>query len=122
MLKKLGVISVDAGCVWIGDPCYIFHNKENPKDVGKSWDEFCGILDDKGFGVEGAAQFNFDGKKEFPGLGVVTETAWGDGTYPVYGKFVNDRLMNVIIYLDGSCDEDNPDEPTGFEEKDEDEF
>lgn len=104
---KAGVIGVDAGICWIGDPCYILalprtreksqfedlnKPKELPKDLGGSWHGFCDKVDER---MEGSiypnkrtqykpyAQFNYDAGH--PGLGVVTRTN-GDGTYPVYIK------------------------------------
>lgn len=40
--KHVGHVSVDAGCVWIGDPCYILkdRNEDRPTDLGKDWSDF----------------------------------------------------------------------------------
>lgn len=39
--ERVGTIGVDAGLCWIGDPCYVLHADEPPKDIGKNWHEFC---------------------------------------------------------------------------------
>ncbi len=72
---QVGVVGVDAGMVWVGDPCYIlalphstpqpneeildrFQNlyepKELPESLGKSWNEFCSKLsEDRYIGLDG---------------------------------------------------------------------
>src|SRR3990167_7752029 len=92
--KIIGQIGIDAGLVWIGDPCYILHEKL-PSTVGKSWGEFCDIL-----GSDFTKSFNFDRGHE--GLGVCTSTKHGDGSYPVIGFFEKDseRPSAVIIDFD----------------------
>ena len=39
--EQVGVIGVDAGICWIGDPCYVFHHDPPPEELGKTWHEFC---------------------------------------------------------------------------------
>jgi len=76
---KIGMIGVDAGLVWIGDPCYVLHSKTLPKAIGKSWFEFCEGLSEK---FPTMKSFNYDLGHE--GLGVCVSSGRGDGTYPVY--------------------------------------
>jgi len=77
--EKVGVVGVDAGIVWLGDPCYIMHKKKLPKTVGKDWEEFCNIL-----GGEYPVRKQFNYELGHPGLGVVVGSGIGDGVYPVY--------------------------------------
>lgn len=35
--KLTGHFAVDAGIVWIGDPCYILHSKDQYRSIGKTW-------------------------------------------------------------------------------------
>lgn len=50
--EQFGVIGIDAGLCWIGDPCYILHksidakkeHERTPKAIGKNWDELHNIL------------------------------------------------------------------------------
>ena len=90
----LGTIGVDAGLVWIGDPCYILHEKL-PKTLGNTWSEFCDFFNEKEH-----LSFNYDRGHE--GLGVCTSTKHGDGSYPVIGVFDEDdkRPSAVIIDFD----------------------
>lgn len=74
--EQVGLIGVDAGLCWLGDPCYIIHPDKIPDALGKDWGEFCAAITD----VDNK-QFNYD--MGHPGLGVCVSTGWGDGVYPV---------------------------------------
>jgi hypothetical protein len=76
--ERVGVIGVDAGLVWVGDPCYLYEDDERAA-MGKTYEDFLAILRDRE--VEGVAQFNYAERR--PGLGVALYTANGDGLYPV---------------------------------------
>lgn len=112
--ELLGKIGVDAGIVWIGDPCYVLHKtgkekKELEEVIGKNWNEFCNKLDGE------ATEFPFSHGN--PGLGVCISSAYGDGYYPVYGEYEDGVLARVVIdflaeeedeeYDDGEDDEDD---------------
>jgi len=100
--KVIGRIGVDAGIVWIGDPCYIMHKKEKtPATIGKSWVEFCGLL-----GNDYYKSFNYELGHE--GLGVCTSTKYGDGFYSVIGFFDGDhkRPSCVVVDFDGIFSDD----------------
>lgn len=74
---RVGTIGVDAGCVWIGDPCYILQG-DRPKAIGKDWAAFCRTLTGKEPTMK---SYDFDAGHE--GLGVVVSSGFGDGTYDV---------------------------------------
>jgi hypothetical protein len=82
-VKQVGEITVDAGLCWVGDPCYILHRESAPKAIGTDWEKFCEILHSEGHITH--KQFNHD--RGHAGLGVVVQTGYGDGIYPVYAKF-----------------------------------
>lgn len=102
--KLLGHIGVDAGIVWIGDPCYILHKEnnpkmisdKNPKSIGKNWNEFC----EKFFESEHDSfkSFTYDSGSE--GLGICTSTYYGDGQYPVIGFFKSNETRPLFIIVD----------------------
>ena len=78
--KKVGIIGVDAGLCWIGDPCYCVTPDAN-EHPAKTWKGFCREL----FKTKGETkQWNY--KKGHPGLGVTIHTGYGDGVYEVYVK------------------------------------
>lgn len=85
-LKLLGYIGVDAGIVWIGDPCYIDSNDTPPF---ANWNEFCNKL------YDGQPSFN---AKEFS-EGVCVSTLHGDGRYPIYALQDN-RGNNRLVLID----------------------
>ena len=77
--QLLGTVGVDAGCLWLVDPCYILNTRGLDRDgvqpaaLEKTWAEHCTaltpILDT---GKQGG---------EFE-KGVVFSTGYGDGEYP----------------------------------------
>jgi hypothetical protein len=124
--KKVGVIGVDAGLCWIGDPCYTFllpHSKassvewltkpkEPPKEMGDTWIDFCDIYYKKIRETEKkdepmAVQFNYD--LGHPGLGVCCQTGYGDGTYNVYVKEIEGRVAEMKVVFIGDEEEEGDD-------------
>lgn len=88
--EKVGEVGVDAGLMWLGDPCYVLHEEKKPKDIGKDWEDFCSQMGD-----EDAVQFNYD--LGHAGLGVCVRTGYGDGVYPVEVKRKDGRVKEVRI-------------------------
>lgn len=88
-----GHFGVDAGIVWIGDPCYILHKEKEklPDTLGKDWGDFCNKLGDE------ITTFGY--RPDHPeGLGVVVQTGYGDGLYPVYVH--RDDGVIAAIFID----------------------
>jgi hypothetical protein len=77
---EAGVIGVDAGLCWIGDPCYIA--AKDCSHAFDSWSQFCGMLSSRGY----PTVQQFDYHKGHPGLGVCLSSGYGDGEYKVYVK------------------------------------
>lgn len=103
--EKVGVVGVDAGIVWLGDPCYILHRDEKDvphKEMGKDWGEFCANLDEKEGENNNVAQFNYD--MGHPGLGICLRTGYGDGLYEVFVKRVSKKDQTVaevkIVFIE----------------------
>ena len=110
--KVIGHVGVDAGIVWIGDPCYVFHkdDDEKPKSIGRNWGEFCMKLGESDYN---ARSFEYDLGHE--GLGVCTPTYSGDGYYPVVGFFAADdpkfrRPLAVMVDFCNLTDGDEQNE------------
>lgn len=94
--ESAGIVGVDAGILYLGDPCYIFHTDETVKDLGKDWLNFCDILDKKGQDKTGFAQFKLNNGTD--GLGVVVSTGYGDGGYEVLiRKNKHGRVAAVMV-------------------------
>lgn len=89
--ERVGVVGVDAGLVWLGDPCYVLHG-EKPKAIGRDWGDFVKKLD-LGLGND-TMQMNYD--KGHPGLGVVVVSGYGDGTYPVEVRRAKDGTVAEV--------------------------
>ena len=104
--KKIGVITVDAGICWVGDPCYILHKKpeQMPDAVGKSWSGFCSRLLDRH--PDPSPTHQFDHSPGHPGLGVVVSTGYGDGEYDVEARFTSEgRVAEVRVVFISEEDE-----------------
>jgi len=102
--EKVGVIGVDAGLCWIGDPCYIIRDSDDarPSDIGDTWHGFCERLHDRERGS--AAQWNYDAGHA--GLGVTVGTGYGDGEYAVYVKRKGGRVMAVMVDFEGATEDE----------------
>lgn len=87
--EQVGVVGVDAGLVWLGDPCYILHTRK-PKAIGKDWGDFARTLD-RGSDTQ---QMNHD--KGHPGLGVIVTSGYGDGEYPVEVRRLEDGTIAEV--------------------------
>jgi hypothetical protein len=92
--EKVGVVGVDSGLLWVGDPCYLYEEDERAA-MGQTYEDFLTILRDRE--VDGVAQFNYTQRR--PGFGVALYTANGDGLYPlevrrdVAGRVVEMRVI-----------------------------
>jgi hypothetical protein len=94
--EKVGICGVDAGLIWIGDPCYILDKRPGGPDLPenmKDWNKFCDSVND------GATQFKY--KSGHDGIGVVVPSGHGDGVYPVYiKKNKNGMVIEAKIVFD----------------------
>lgn len=75
--ERVGVVTVDAGTLWLGDPCYFVGKEDVPT---KTWKEFVQKLHP----YKPVKQWNHP--RGHPGLGVTTNTGYGDGVYGVFVK------------------------------------
>jgi len=92
--KLAGNVTVDAGIVHIGDPCYLLQSAPT-----KTWRQY---RDE----IKMNKNYNELNHKRGPGLGVVVSSGLGDGIYQVYVKEVNlkragKRVAEAkIVFLD----------------------
>jgi len=109
MSKELvGYCGVDAGLIWLGDPCYIKNHPEL-NDESK-WQEFCESLRDMNLPQEAYS-------------GVLTRTGWGDGEYPVYATKTKDgdiKKIEIVFITDEDEKEwyDDEDENDDYDPED----
>ncbi|WP_436739959.1 hypothetical protein [Streptomyces sp. BBFR102] len=98
---KLGMVDVDSGTVFVGDPCYTITGDASHHI--KTWSEWCGKLpwDQKNYDVVEPAG---------SGVGLSVPTMYGDGSYPVYAEIVRGRVARVTIDFDPEYEEDDEDE------------
>lgn len=96
MRKHIGNVSVDAGLMWIGDPCYIIHAEKVAKSLGNDWIEFA-------HGLRGQDFREYSHDSGAGGLGVVVGSFGGDGVYPVYAE-TNERgrVLRVTVEFEES--------------------
>ena len=86
MKKKVGTIMIDAGLLWLGDPCYVLPDDSN-HNPGADWDAFCKTMMD----TRSPTAHNFNG------IGVCVSTGYGDGEYPVTAEIKNGRVHSVTV-------------------------
>lgn len=92
MKKKIGMIGVDAGLCWIGDPCYVFGEDATKK--WPKWSDFCDTIKDEYPTIQ-----QYDYPKGHEGLGVLVSTGYGDGLYPVYAEIEDGRVKSVTVHF-----------------------
>lgn len=89
--QRIGSVGVDSGQLMIIDPCYIPNDWDDDFNSEKeeSYGGICRVTLDDGYGeVMGGEIF-------------ATQTYWGDGGYPVYGKFIDGRLACFMVDMYG---------------------
>lgn len=85
---KIGDVGVDAGMLYIGDPCYI----KEPIGTDDTWTKWLRALYHSSQDGSNAAFWQIDDI-----TAVVTSTGWGDGIYPVYAEIRDGRVMSVTV-------------------------
>lgn len=93
--EEIGFITVDAGIIYVGDPCY-----QSEDSDFKNWGNFCDKLSSSRDQGEDVTILNHENG---PGKGIVIGTAFGDGIYPVYLKKDKHGVVSqLIIDLQGN--------------------
>lgn len=90
MRKLLGYADVDSGQLCVVDPCYVLDDEKYTALINQ-WDYSPGATDQHSVPLK----YNY-------ATGVNFNTAWGDGSYPVYGEIEEGRVVRVIIEMDGA--------------------
>jgi hypothetical protein len=94
MEKVIGYCGVDSGQILLIDPCYVWK------------DNFTGIGEPTGGNYDAACRITLSDQQagEVAG-GVVTSTAYGDGSYPVTATYSGNRIVSITIDFDPQEDE-----------------
>ena len=106
----LGEAGVDSGALMISDPCYA--------DMVSKWLNGDGMFDDNQINYpsyrDGDGYLHWDSNySPRPGLGVQARTAYGDGTYKVYGLCSDGDTTRAHAMLVITGDEELPQFPKG---------
>lgn len=106
--EKIGSLPVDAGCILLSDPCYVLPDSRGIED-GKHLEipyDYSTMLEEMEKGGWSSV-FKVKPKSYSQPLGLIVESGYGDGEYPVYAKFNREgRLMQVMIDFDDPLEED----------------
>ena len=94
-MKQIGTVGVDAGMLYLGDPCYVID-----RPLGRmAWEDFLaalyadGSIDAPHWTVQG--RVSEASPRTFP-AGIVVTTG-GDGEFPVFAEIEDGRVRRVII-------------------------
>lgn len=90
--ELIGHVGVDAGLMYIGDPCYEIGSDASEKFAG-TWSDFCNLLGSS----EDNGILKLPYKLGHEGKAVVVSSGYGDGTYPVYVERKDGRIARVIV-------------------------
>lgn len=89
--ELVGHVGVDAGLIWVGDPCYVV--AQDSSHSFESWSDFCDLLQKNE--KDGVTIFSYQAGHE--GMGIAISSGWGDGCYPVYVKRKDGRIKELKV-------------------------
>lgn len=88
--RQIGVITVDSGLCWLGDPVYLYNDAK--KSLGVKWEDVLKNTESM------TTHKHFDHLQGDPGLGIMVKPWSGNGEYPVYAYFdENEEIIRVTI-------------------------
>ena len=114
--QQIGECAVDSGQIMIIDPCYVLPDEEREMEEVLNEDTGCmeevpkrhtvnynQLLKIRGYVPENTSEM----KKNFHEYqsGIVCDTLYGDGSYPVYATYEGSRIRTLTIDF-GSDDEE----------------
>lgn len=98
--EQVGYISVDAGIVMVGDPCYSLGDSEpSMENKGLDYSQLLTMLDENNFDKNRVFSIYHGANENKPrseGQAIVVSSGFGDGCYPV---FVKRDKQGIIVSL-----------------------
>ena len=95
---KIGTVGIDAGMLYIGDPCYVIDAALGKKPWGEFLDETYASQPDGSNALWWSVQGTLPNPAYKFTAGHVVTTGWGDGEYPVEVKLSKDgRVASVTV-------------------------
>jgi len=101
--QKIGTLPVDAGCIMLVDPCYVLpDSRQNSsgdvvKEAPYDYKDMLEGMEEEGWPRE----FKVKPKNYSMPLGMIVESGYGDGEYPVYAEYNREgRLVKVMVDFD----------------------
>lgn len=98
--EKVGEVSVDAGMVWLGDPCYVMGDDASER-VHDWVKDFCEKLPEDAVTVS---------EPLGRGVGFGVPSGYGDGSYPVYIQRNYDRRVKALKVVFDFEENDEPED------------
>lgn len=144
--ELVGYVGVDAGLMWVGDPCYVIGkvgDSEEEREKVESWNKhwfgregsFCDLLEATDAKREGkehgnvyrfpmcltSAQDMLEATSQAHCTGIAVSSGWGDGVYPVYVEYEGRRVKSVTVeFMEDDEDEDDEYSRNAYADDDED--
>jgi hypothetical protein len=102
--EQIADLAVDAGVVWIGDPCYTM-TPDTPYAVANTWQDFVARMFERK--QNRVARWTED---QVGDIGVAVESGVGDGVYPVFVRRLPEtgQVGEVRVVFDGANLPDAP--------------
>ena len=88
-MEKIGYIAVDAGVIFVGDPCYTMPDDGSFRDEVRDWETFADNLSKNGLDKN---QYVKIGNQ----TGIVVSSGYGDGVYPVFVEKTKDGIVRSV--------------------------
>lgn len=103
---RIGECPVDAGCIMLVNPCYVLPDRRfaglEPK---VEYDYATFLADSESEDSPLVLVVRPDDNRSFE-AGLIVSSGWGDGVYPVYGRFGGGRCLEVRVVFDEQGEED----------------
>jgi hypothetical protein len=114
--KQIGMLPVDAGCILLSDPCYVLPDSRGIEDgkhieIPYDYSTMLEEMEKEGWPKE----FRVKPKGYSQPLGMIVESGYGDGEYPVFAQYNREgRLAKIMIDFDYDWQDESYDEEEDY--------